>query len=107
MKIDFSEVHARYRGNYRIAWSEGFSAQFPHGKIFRECDFCRFLGDAPGNPWRHTFAVSFLTGDCVKKLAFCTETWGVILVNMSSNFTRITLHRSCFPVCLPNDGPNF
>ena len=55
LRIGFCEVHAKYKGKYHIAWSIGFFTQFPVGKIFRERDFCRLLGDAPENPRRHQF----------------------------------------------------
>ena len=35
--------------------------------------------------------ISF-SDDCVKELLFCLRAWSVILVNLSNNFTRITLY---------------
>ena len=43
----------------------------------------------------------------LKKSRNEAKTWSVILINLSSNFTRITLHRRCFPVCLPYGWPQF
>ena len=43
----------------------------------------------------------------MKEFVFCKGPWSVILVNMPSNITRITLHRGCFPVRLQHDDPNF
>ena len=50
---------------------------------------------------------NFLTR-CLDERActFCSI-FRVILVHLSSNFTKITLHRACFPVCLLHDGSNF
>ena len=48
----------------------------------------------------------FSPGDLVKKLVFCAVPWSVI-INLSSNFTKITLRCGCFPVCLPHESPIF
>ena len=45
--------------------------------------------------------------DWMREVVFCKVPWGLILVNFSSNFTKITLYRQCFPLCLPHDCPSF
>ena len=107
MKICFCEGHAEDRGNYHTAWSIGFSAQFPDGKIFRERDFCRFSDDASENTWRHSFAGNLITRSLCEGACIFHEGMECFLVNLSSNFNRTTLHYMCFPVCLLHDGPNF
>ena len=71
-------------------------------QIFSERDFCWFSGDVSENRFERRFSSP---SDFVEELVLCAIACSV--VNLSSNITRITLHRSCFPVCLPHDGSNF
>ena len=48
-----------------------------------------------------------LLEDFVKKLVFCAVPWNVIIINLSSKFTKATLRCRCFPVCLRHESPIF
>ena len=80
----------------------GFFVQFPDENAISG-NFQVIHLKIPGNA--HLQRIS-IPGDCMKETAFCAKPWGVILVNLSSNFTGIILHHRCFTACLPYDEPN-
>ena len=91
-----------------IAWNAGFFIWFSWWKSFPWTQFLKIFGRCI---WKSVETASFRRtlspGDWMNELGFCAAWWGVILVNLSSNFTKITLNRGSFPVCLPHDCPGF
>ena len=61
LKIGFLENYAKFMKKLPHCVECKLFRPVPWSYIFRESNFCRFLGNASENPWWHPFAESFLT----------------------------------------------